>query len=118
LTLACLHDARPISVIGRYLAVVWTDFFQAFVMVGGMLGILIMGLIHVGGISGLNAALGQVDSSYLSIWGKGFEFYGQWGVIIGALLIYSIRYMGLPIVVVIHMLMSRTKIVKFQTLWL
>ncbi len=105
------------TVIGGYLAVVWTDFFQAFVMVGGMLGILIMGLIHVGGFSGLNAALGQVDSSYLSIWGKGFEFYGQWGVIIGALLIYSIGYMGLPHVVVRHMSMRSTKTVKSATLW-
>ena len=82
------------TVTGGYLAVVWTDFFQAIVMVVGMVGILIMGLIHVGGLSGLNASLAQIDASYLSIWGKDLEFYGQWGVIIGAILIYSIGYMG------------------------
>src|SRR5690625_73758 len=105
------------TVTGGYLAVVWTDFFQAIVMVVGMIGILIMGLIHVGGLSGLNASLAQVDTSYLSIWGKDLEFYGQWGVIIGALLIYSIGYMGLPHVVVRHMSMRSTKTVKSATLW-
>ncbi|MFD2130805.1 sodium/proline symporter [Pseudogracilibacillus auburnensis] len=105
------------TVTGGYLAVVWTDFFQAIVMVIGMVGILIMGLIHVGGLSGLNASLAQIDTSYLSIWGKDLEFYGQWGVIIGAILIYSIGYMGLPHVVVRHMSMRSTKTVKTATLW-
>lgn len=105
------------TVVGGYLAVVWTDFFQAIVMVVGVLSILIMGLIHVGGLSGLNQALGQIDSSYLSIWGKDLQYYGQWGVILGAVLIYSIGYMGLPHVVVRHMSMKSTKTVKTATLW-
>src|SRR5699024_7397331 len=105
------------TVMGGYLAVVWTDFFQAIVMVIGMVGILAMGLMHVGGLSGLNASLAQIDSSYLSIWGKDLEFYGQWGVIIGAILIYSIGYMGLPHVVVRHMSMQSTKTVRTATLW-
>lgn len=105
------------TVVGGYLAVVWTDFFQGIVMVLGVLGILVMGLIHVGGLSELNHSLGQIDSSYLSIWGKDLEFYGQWGVILGAVLIYSIGYMGLPHVVVRHMSMKSTKTVKTATLW-
>lgn len=105
------------TVTGGYLAVVWTDFFQAIVMVVGVLGILFVGLIHVGGLSGLNSQLGQIDPSYLSIWGKDLEFYGQWGVILGAVLIYSIGYMGLPHVVVRHMSMKSTKTVKTATLW-
>ncbi|WP_404455034.1 sodium/proline symporter [Virgibacillus necropolis] len=105
------------TVTGGYLAVVWTDFFQAIVMILGALGILVMGLINVGGISGLNQSLAKIDPTYLSIWGKGLEFYGQWGVIIGAVLIYSIGYMGLPHVVVRHMSMKSTKTVKSATLW-
>lgn len=105
------------TVVGGYLAVVWTDFFQGIVMVVGVLGILVMGLIHVGGLSGLNSALAEIDASYLSIWGKDLEFYGQWGVILGAILIYSIGYMGLPHVVVRHMSMKSTKTVKDATLW-
>src|SRR5690606_39237262 len=105
------------TVVGGYLAVVWTDFFQAFVMLIGVTGILVMGLFHVGGLSGLNEQLAQIDSSYLSIWGKDLEFYGQWGVILGAVLIYSIGYMGLPHVNVRHMSMKSTKTVKTATLW-
>lgn len=105
------------TVTGGYLAVVWTDFFQAIVMVIGMVGILTMGLIHVGGLSGLNASLASIDATYLSIWGKDLEYYGQWGVIIGAMLIYSIGYMGLPHVVVRHMSMESAKTVKTATLW-
>lgn len=105
------------TITGGYLAVVWTDFFQAIVMLIGMLGILIMGFIYIGGLGGLNASLAQIDTSYLSIWGKGLEYYGQWGVIVGALLLYSIGYMGLPHVVVRHMSMKSTKTVKSATLW-
>lgn len=105
------------TVTGGYLAVVWTDFFQAIVMVVGALGILIIGLFKVGGISGINESLAKIDPTYLSIWGRGLEFYGQWGVIIGAVLIYSIGYMGLPHVVVRHMSMKNTKTVKSATLW-
>ncbi|SFE57314.1 sodium/proline symporter [Alteribacillus iranensis] len=105
------------TVVGGYLAVVWTDFFQAIVMLLGVGGILIMGLIHVGGLSGLNAALADIDPTYLSIWGQGLEFYGQWGVVLGAVLIYSIGYMGLPHVVVRHMSIRSTKSVKSAILW-
>lgn len=42
------------TVAGGYLAVVWTDFFQAFVMLIGVLLLVVFGLIQVGGISGLN----------------------------------------------------------------
>nr|WP_245799398.1 sodium/proline symporter [Virgibacillus siamensis] len=102
---------------GGYLAVVWTDFFQGILMVVGAIAILFIGLTQVGGISGLNESLGQIDSSYLSIWGKDLVFYGQWGVIIGAVLIYSIGYMGLPHVVVRHMSIKNTKTVKSAILW-
>ncbi|WP_235000360.1 sodium:solute symporter family transporter [Virgibacillus dakarensis] len=105
------------TVAGGYLAVVWTDFFQALVMLLGVLCLLIVGLVHVGGLSGLNQSLSEIDPSYLSIWGKDYVFYGQWGVILGSSLIYMIGYMGLPHVVVRHMSMKSTKTVKNATLW-
>src|SRR5690625_7695345 len=58
------------TVAGGYLAVVWTDFFQALVMLIGVTAILIVALMHVGGLSGLNESLGEINPSYLSIWGK------------------------------------------------
>jgi sodium/proline symporter len=100
------------TVTGGYLAVVWTDFIQGIVMVVGVVGIAILGFAHIGGLSGLNERIGQIDTSYLSIWGKDLAYMGQWGVVLGAVLIYSIGYMGLPHVVVRHMSMKSTKTVK------
>jgi|SRR5690625_29016 len=105
------------TVAGGYLAVVWTDFFQALVMLIGVTAILVVALMHVGGLSGLNQSLGEIDPSYLSIWGKDYIYYGQWGVILGSSLIYMIGYMGLPHVVVRHMSMESTKTVKSATIW-
>ncbi|WP_408008384.1 sodium/proline symporter [Pseudalkalibacillus sp. A8] len=109
------------TVAGGYLAVVWTDFVQGIIMVLGVLGIGIMAFIHIDGLSGLNAALARIDPTYLSIWGKDLAYYGQWGVVLGAILIYSVGYMGLPHVVVRHMSMKSTKTVKgailFSATW-
>lgn len=100
------------TVAGGYLAVAYTSFIQGMIMVLGVVGIGWLAYFHVGGLSGLNASLAQIDPTYLSIWGKGLAFYGQWGVVLGAILIYSIGYMGLPHVVVRHMSMKSTKTVK------
>ncbi|UAC48851.1 sodium/proline symporter [Bacillus aquiflavi] len=105
------------TVAGGYLAVVYTDFVQGIIMVLGVLGISIMALLHVGGLSGMNKALANIDPTYLSIWGKDLVYYGQWGVVLGAILIYSVGYMGLPHVVVRHMSMKSTKTVKGAILW-
>ncbi|MCA1021224.1 sodium/proline symporter [Halobacillus litoralis] len=105
------------TVTGGYLAVVWTDFIQGIIMVIGVVGIAIMGFIHLGGLSGLNEQIAAIDPSYLSPWGKDLAYIGQWGVVLGAVLIYSIGYMGLPHVVVRHMSMKSTKTVKGAILY-
>jgi len=106
---------------GGYLAVAWNDFFQGIVMVVGMMGVLILGLMKVGGLTGLNTALARIDPTYLSLWGKGLKYHNQWGMIIGAILIYAIGYMGLPHVVVRHMSMKSSETAKgalvYATLW-
>ncbi|MCM3585350.1 sodium/proline symporter [Mesobacillus maritimus] len=104
------------TVAGGYLAVVYTDFIQGIIMVLGVTGIAVLALNHIG-LSELNASLAALDPTYLSIWGKDLAYYGQWGVIIGAILIYLIGYMGLPHVVVRHMSMKSTKTVKGAIVW-
>lgn len=99
-------------VAGGYLAVAYTSFVQGIIMVVGVIGIGVLALVHVGGLGSLNASLASIDPTYLSIWGKDLAFYGQWGVVLGAILIFSIGYMGLPHVVVRHMSMKSTKTVK------
>ncbi len=98
--------------LGGYLAVAWNAFFQAMVMVFGVVILLIVALIKVGGLTKLNLALAQIDPTYLSIWGKGLQYKGQWGMIVGAILIYAIGYMGLPHAVVRHMSMKSSETAK------
>ncbi|WP_432666419.1 sodium/proline symporter [Wukongibacter baidiensis] len=109
------------TVSGGYLAVCWTDFIQGIIMVLAMIGILFLGLRHIGGLTGLNTSLAQIDPTYLSKWGKGLQYQGQYGVVIGAILIYLVGYMGLPHVVVRHMSMKSTKTAKtallYATFW-
>ncbi|CDQ19016.1 sodium/proline symporter [Halobacillus karajensis] len=104
------------TVAGGYLAVVYTDFIQGIIMVLGVTGIAIMAFSHIS-LGEVNAQLASIDPTYLSIWGKDLAYYGQWGVVIGAILIYSVGYMGLPHIVVRHMSMKSTKTVKGAIMW-
>lgn len=98
--------------LGGYLAVAYTDFVQAIIMLVGMLWILIATLNAVGGWGAGNQKVADLDSSLLTMWGKDLAFEGQWGIIIGALLIFSIGYMGWPHVVVSHMAMKRPSVAR------
>ncbi|HSC26413.1 MAG TPA: sodium/proline symporter [Vicinamibacterales bacterium] len=93
--------------LGGYLAVAYTDFFQSLVMIVGVVWILAAALAHVGGFTAANHALAAIDPTILSIWGRGLGFEGQWGVVAGAVLVFSAGYMGWPHVVTRHMAMRR-----------
>lgn len=93
--------------LGGYLAVAYTDFVQAIIMLVGMVWILIGTLMTVGGLSAGNEAIGAINPNMLTMWGADLGYQGQWGVIIGALLVFSIGYMGWPHVVVSHMAMKK-----------
>ncbi|MEX5277940.1 sodium/proline symporter [Kocuria sp. CPCC 205261] len=98
--------------LGGYLAVAYTDFVQAIIMLIGMLWILIATLISVGGLTQGNQRIAELDSTLLTMWGQGLAYEGQWGIVIGALLIFSIGYMGWPHVVVSHMAMKRPSVAR------
>ena len=93
--------------LGGYLAVAYTDFFQSLVMLVGVLWILVAALMEVGGLSAANRAIADLEPSLLSIWGRDLAYQGQWGIALGAVLIFSIGYMGWPHVVTRHMAMRR-----------
>ncbi|RZV06449.1 sodium/proline symporter [Natrinema hispanicum] len=103
--------------VGGYLAVAWTDAFQAIVMAIGINIILIAGILEVGGPGALINELAAKDPTYLSIWGKGLVHAGEWGVVAGAVLIYSIGYMGLPHSVVRHLSMKDPDTAKGAAIW-
>src|SRR5699024_1595873 len=52
--------------LGGYLAVAYTDFFQAIIMVIGMLWILIGSLQYVGGLTTANESLGAINENLLT----------------------------------------------------
>jgi sodium/proline symporter len=93
--------------LGGYLAVAFTDFFQSLVMIVGVLWIAIAALVEVGGLGAANRAIAELDPTLLSVWGRGLGYEGQWGIALGAVLIFSIGYMGWPHVLTRHMAMER-----------
>ena len=91
--------------MGGYLAVAYTDFFQSLVMLIGVLWILAAALAEVGGLSAANRAIAEIEPSLLSVWGRDLGYQGQWGIALGAVLIFSVGYLGWPHVVMRHMAM-------------
>lgn len=103
--------------MGGYLAVAYTDFFQSLVMLVGVMWILLAALSEVGGFTAANNAIDALDPTLLSIWGKDLGYHGQWGIAAGAILIFSVGYMGWPHVVTRHMAMTRPSTARQAGLW-
>jgi len=103
--------------MGGYLAVAYTDFFQSIVMLVGVMWVVVAALSELGGLTAANNALNDLDPTLLSVWGKDLGFQGQWGVVAGALLIFSAGYMGWPHVVTRHMAMSRPATARKAGMW-
>ncbi|QGU03168.1 Sodium/proline symporter [Corynebacterium kalinowskii] len=98
--------------LGGYLAVAYTDFIQAIVMLIGMLWILIATLRSVGGVTTGHERVGEVNPNLLTMWGADLQYQADWGTILGALLLFSIGYMGWPHVVVSHMAMEKPSVAR------
>lgn len=109
------------TLMGGYGAVAYTDLLQSFVMIIGIVWILVATLQEVGGLTAANQAIASLDPTLLSIWGKDLVHEGQWGIVLGALLIFSIGYMGWPHVVTRHMAMRNPFHARragvYSTLW-
>jgi sodium/proline symporter len=107
--------------MGGYLAVAYTDCFQAIVMLVGVLWILAAALAAAGGLGGANLAIAQLDPTLLSVWGRSLGYQGQWGIALGAVVIFSFGYMGWPHVVTRHMAMARPDTARlagaYATVW-
>ncbi|MGI9260370.1 MAG: sodium/proline symporter [Gammaproteobacteria bacterium] len=95
------------TLLGGYLAVAYTDALQSIVMLVGVGWILIAALIELGGFTAANESIRGIDATLLSVWGRGLGYEGEWGIVLGALLIFSVGYMGWPHVVTRHLAMRR-----------
>ncbi|SHL32299.1 sodium/proline symporter [Halomonas caseinilytica] len=109
------------TLMGGYGAVAYTDLLQSLVMLVGIVWILFATLQEVGGLTAANEALAALDPTLLSVWGRDLAYEGQWGIVLGALLIFSIGYMGWPHVVTRHMAMRNPFHARragvYSTLW-
>lgn len=103
--------------LGGYLAVAYSGFLQAIIMVLGMLWILVATVKHVGGLTAGHEALGEINENLLTMWGAEGQYLGQWGIIIGAVLLFAIGGMGWPHVTVGHMSMKRSSIARDASLY-
>ena len=107
--------------MGGYLAVAYTDFFQSIIMLVGVVWIMLAVLTELGGLTAAHRAVAEIDPTLLSMWGRELAFEGKWGIVAGALLIFSVGYMGWPHVVTRHMAMSRPATARkagaWATLW-
>jgi len=80
---------------GGYLAVVWTGFFQAWVMGAGLILLTVAALKAVGGLSAANIALAAIDPGLTStpgVWG--------WAGLVSFSLVVSLGVWGMPQLVV------------------
>lgn len=103
--------------LGGYLAVAYTDFFQSLVMLVGVVWILVASIAHLGGLTRAHAAIAAIDPTLLSVWGKDLGHQGQWGIVLGAVLVFSIGYMGWPHVVTRHMAMKKPATARWAGAW-
>lgn len=107
--------------MGGYLAVAYTDFFQSIIMLVGVVWIMAAVLVELGGLTAAHNAVADIDPTLLTMWGRGLGYEGDWGIVAGALLIFSVGYMGWPHVVTRHMAMSRPATARkagaWATLW-
>ncbi|HIU25590.1 MAG TPA: sodium/proline symporter [Candidatus Copromorpha excrementigallinarum] len=107
--------------LGGYFAVAYTDVIQGFIMIGSIILVFVKVMYDLGGFTGLNEKLAEIDPTLLSVWGRDGAYEGQFGVIAGAVGIYLIGYMGLPHSVNKHMAMGSPKTAKasviYATIW-
>lgn len=107
--------------MGGYLAVAYTDFFQSIIMLVGVIWIMLAALAELGGPTAAHNAVAAIDPHLLTMWGRELQFQGKWGLVAGALLIFSVGYMGWPHVVTRHMAMARPATARkagaWATLW-
>lgn len=93
-------------------ACMYTDAVQAIIMFFSAIIAIVVGFKLVGGFYQLTDKLMQIDPTFFSIWGKNLQFEGQYGEIIGALLIYMIGYMGLPHINAFSMSAKNTRVIE------
>lgn len=96
--------------VGGYLAVVWTSFVQAWIMIFGLLLLTFATLRQVGGLTAANLKLAAIDPGFVEtpgVWG--------WGGLISFALIVSLGVWGMPQLLVRFYSMKSTRVLRLGT---
>jgi SSS family solute:Na+ symporter len=96
--------------VGGYLAVVWTSFVQAWIMIFGLLMLTFATLRAVGGLTTANIQLAALNIGYVQtpgVWG--------WGGLISFALIVSLGVWGMPQLLVRFYSMKSTRVLRLGT---
>jgi SSS family solute:Na+ symporter len=96
--------------IGGYLAVVWTSFVQAWIMIFGLLLLTFATLSRVGGLTLANVELAKLNAGFVGtpgVWG--------WGGLVSYALIVSLGVWGMPQLLVRFYSMKSTRVLKLGT---
>jgi SSS family solute:Na+ symporter len=96
--------------VGGYLAVVWTSFVQAWIMIFGLLLLAFATLGRVGGLSAAAGKLAAIDPGLVEtpgVWG--------WGGLVSFALIVSLGVWGMPQLLVRFYSMKSTRVLRLGT---
>jgi SSS family transporter len=97
-------------VLGGYMAVVWTSFIQAWIMLFALIMLAVAALSAAGGIQVVNARLAAMDPGLVStpgVWG--------WQGLISYCLIVSLGVWGMPQLLVRFYSMENTRVLRLGT---
>jgi SSS family transporter len=96
---------------GGYLAVVWTSFIQAWIMIGGLFLLTLFALSRVGGLAAAVERLSAVDAGFVEtpgLWG--------WAGLISFCLIVSLGTWGMPQLVIRFYSIKRASMLRVGTI--
>lgn len=85
-----------VLLLGGYLAASLTDFFQAILMWGGTIMVVVLGLVHVGGLGALNDQLAATGEHLVTVFRPDFGPFDALAVFVG----FGVGLIGLPHILV------------------
>ena len=97
---------------GGYLSVAYTDFVQSILMIIGLFILIPVCIHNVGGLSGMNTGLININEGLATLWGEDYYLKGAPLMIAGIALVYFIGYMGQPHLIIKTVAIKDEKSIK------
>jgi SSS family solute:Na+ symporter len=97
--------------VGGYLAVVWTSFIQAWIMIGGLVLLALVTLSRAGGLRTAVERLNAIDPGYVEtpgIWG--------WAGLVSFCMVVSLATWGMPQLVIRFYSIKNVKVLRVGTI--